>query len=370
MAPVSPAPACRADRTGSRPGGGPPSPARASPRPGRRRRGAPRATRSISPMVKWRLSRRRSRSDSLQRPVPQPPDHVGAGMATAVGPHPGPVTHLGQGGAEPGHVGRLVAADVGHQGGRGTVPGHQVGVAQYLLGPSEAVEGRDLDQQEADHPADHHLQGEVDVVGQDPLVDGRPTQPFELSRTLGPGVDAHPAPAWSPSGRRSPGARRRCPGRRTTCGRDRPGRRSPTRPGRGPRTARGRCGRWRCRPMSSSKARATSGTGRCRSIPPNPSTVPMRVRELMIGLGRPGADEQLGLGHVGEVLGPGVEGHVEDGGGELLPALLLPGLDGRPTVLGPGRDVAALVVEAAVAAHARRPTAARRWRGRPATRPR
>jgi hypothetical protein len=64
------------------------------------------------------------------------------------------------------------------------------------------------------------------------------------------------------------------------------------------------------------------------------------------------ADEEPGLLHVGEVLGPGVERHVEDRRGELLPPLLLPGVDGRPPVPRPGRDVLPLGVEAAVTPHA------------------
>ena len=70
------------------------------------------------------------------------------------------------------------------------------------------------------------------------------------------------------------------------------------------------------------------------------------------GLGDPVPDEELRLLHVGEVLRPGLEGDVEDRGGELGHSLLLPGLDGRPPVLGPRRDVGAALVESAVAADA------------------
>ena len=61
------------------------------------------------------------------------------------------------------------------------------------------------------------------------------------------------------------------------------------------------------------------------------------------------ADEVLRLLHGGEVLGPGVERHVEDGRGELFLPLLLPGPDGGPPVPGAGGDVLAPFVEAAVA---------------------
>jgi len=39
--------------------------------------------------------------------------------------------------------------------------------------------------------------------------------------------------------------------------------------------------------MSSSKHRWRSGTGSILSMPPNPSTVPIRVRELTVGPGTP-----------------------------------------------------------------------------------
>ena len=113
------------------------------------------------------------------------------GVRPATAAHPGPVTHLREGGAQPGHVRGLVGADVGDQRGGLSVAGHQVGVAQHRLGPAEAVEGGDLDEQQPDHPADHHLQGEVDVVGEDPLAHRRPAELGQLRGRLGRGVDAH-----------------------------------------------------------------------------------------------------------------------------------------------------------------------------------
>jgi len=53
-----------------------------------------------------------------------------------------------------------------------------------------------------------------------------------------------------------------------------------------------------------------------------------------------------------EVLGPALEGDVEDGRTELLDPLLLPRVDGRPAVERAGRHVVAVLVEPAVAAHA------------------
>ena len=64
--------------------------------------------------------------------------------------------------------------------------------------------------------------------------------------------------------------------------------------------------------ISSSKPRSKSGWGAVRSIPPNPSTVPIRVSSPITGSGTP-AEEEGRLGHRREVLGPGVERHVEDG---------------------------------------------------------
>ena len=69
-------------------------------------------------------------------------------------------------------------------------------------------------------------------------------------------------------------------------------------------------------------------------------------------LGHAGLDQVAGLGDVGEVRGPGVERHVEHLGAEQLGVLRLPRLDGGDAVLGAGRHVVAVVVEAAVAAHA------------------
>ena len=86
---------------------------------------------------------------------------------------------------------------------------------------------------------------------------------------------------------------------------------------------------------------------------PKPSTVPMRVSVAMMGSGTPAADEELGLLDVGEV------GRARCRAGrrgasvpKVGPVLGLPGLDGRHPVAGAGRDVGAVVVEAAVAAHA------------------
>jgi hypothetical protein len=70
------------------------------------------------------------------------------------------------------------------------------------------------------------------------------------------------------------------------------------------------------------------------------------------GLGDPLADEELRLLDGGEVLRPGLERDIEDRGRELFHSLLLPCLDGRPAMLGPGRDVRTVLVESAVAAHA------------------
>ena len=72
----------------------------------------------------------------------------------------------------------------------------------------------------------------------------------------------------------------------------------------------------------------------------------------MVGRGDPVADEELRLLDSGEVLRPGLEWDIEDRGRELFYSLLLPCLDGRPPMLGPGRDVPTVLVEAAVAAHA------------------
>jgi len=61
------------------------------------------------------------------------------------------------------------------------------------------------------------------------------------------------------------------------------------------------------------------------------------------------SDQELGLLDRGEVLGPGVERHIEYRRRELLLPLLLPGPDGRPPVPGAGGHVLASFVEATVA---------------------
>ena len=90
--------------------------------------------------------------------------------------------------------------------------------------------------------------------------------------------------------------------------------------------------------------------GSNRSMPPNPSTMPIRVRAAMVGSGDALAEEELGLLHVGEVLGPGVEGYVEDGRGELGSCLCSShALMAGHRCLGPRGDVSAVLVEATVA---------------------
>ena len=61
------------------------------------------------------------------------------------------------------------------------------------------------------------------------------------------------------------------------------------------------------------------------------------------------ADEEFRLLDIGEVLGPRFEWDVEYRGCELGLPLLLPGVDGRPAVLGARRDVVTLAVEPPVA---------------------
>ena len=65
--------------------------------------------------------------------------------------------------------------------------------------------------------------------------------------------------------------------------------------------------------------------------------------------------QQVGrLRHVRVVLGPGVEGQVEERSAELASVLRLPRLDRRDSDLRAGRDVVTVVVEPAMASHATR----------------
>ena len=97
-----------------------------------------------------RVARRRG---PRARPIISAPGCRGARLAD-----PGPVPHLGERRPQPVDVGRLVGADVADDPGGLPVAGDEVGVAQDRLGPAEPVEGRDLDEEEADHPADEHLE--------------------------------------------------------------------------------------------------------------------------------------------------------------------------------------------------------------------
>ena len=78
----------------------------------------------------------------------------------------------------------------------------------------------------------------------------------------------------------------------------------------------------------------------------------MRVSVEMIGSGAPDWIRRRACVDVRVVLGPRLERDVEQRRGELLGPLRFPRLDGRHAVARPRRDVGAVVVEAAVAAHA------------------
>src|SRR5258708_25538842 len=58
---------------------------------------------------------------------------------------------------------RLIRADEPHERRRATVARDELGVGQHLFSPGERVESRDLDEQQADHPPNHHLEREIEI---------------------------------------------------------------------------------------------------------------------------------------------------------------------------------------------------------------
>ena len=107
--------------------------------------------------------------------------------------------------------------------------------------------------------------------------------------------------------------------------------------------------------IDSSKCRCKSpGSRRARIIEPKPSTVPMRVSDVIVGSRTPSRNRYFDCATFGNDLGPQLERRVEDLGAELLAVRLLPRVDRGHAVLRAGRDVRAVGGEAAVAAHAAR----------------
>ena len=144
----------------------------------RRARARPRRVR---PAGSARAPRRATREHA----VPEVTDHVGPGERSARLADERAVAHLGQRGRQVLDVRRLVLADVRHEAGRLAVAGHELGVGEQLLGPREHVGGRDLDQQDVDHPPDERLEPEVEIVEH-----ARRQQP--APRFLGIGSGARP----------------------------------------------------------------------------------------------------------------------------------------------------------------------------------
>ncbi len=267
-------------------------------------------------------------------------------------------------------MGSLVGADVGDQGGRRSVPGHQLGV------PSTASAHRNPWKAEisiSSRPiirATTRLQGEVDVVGQHPLLQWPPVGPVRAVRPTSASGRSPSGPASRRSGPRWPGARRRCPGPRTTCGRDRPGRRN--RHSSRAWASNSPLSMWAMAVpvMSSSKQRGKSGTGRSRSMPPNPSTVPMRVRALMVGRGPRGGSGTSTARRWGSSRARcrgGRRGWASRTGRRRCSSQAR---DGRPPVLGAGRDVLRPGRRSRRGSGRPRRRAVRRCRGRPAAPPR